>query len=64
MIFSALFIALCLILAGYLYESSPWRHCRRCGCYWNIKTKRWYNYLPESADGITKPQECDFCKKV
>jgi len=53
-----------LIAAGYWYESSPWRHCRRCGYFWNLKTGKEYNYLPDDADGIVKNRECKTCERM
>jgi len=65
MIFPLLFITILLliILAGYWYDATPWRHCRTCGWFLNTKTGKEYNYLPAEADGITKPGECEKCRK-
>ncbi len=52
-----------IIAAAFLMNSSPWRYCRRCGRWWNLKTNKQYNYCPDEADGIVKCRECEQCDK-
>ena len=52
-----------IIAAAFLMNSSPWRYCRKCGRWWNLKTGKQYNYCPDEADGIVKCRECEQCDK-
>ena len=54
---------LAIVLAGFWYESTPWRFCRRCGYFWNIRDGKQYNYLPPVADGIAKDRTCPTCER-
>lgn len=45
----------------YRVEPAPWRFCRRCGYFWNIRDGKQFNYLPASADGIAKDRDCPGC---
>ena len=65
MIFPLLFILalVLIILAGYWYESTPWRYCPRCGYYWNMNTGKQQNYMPNECDGICKQRVCEECEK-
>lgn len=50
-----------ICLAAFWYESTPWRFCRMCGYFWNIRTGKTYNYLPPEADGICRDRNCPGC---
>jgi len=65
MIFPLLFIgALALIiLAGYWYESTPWRRCPSCDRYWHLHTGKSEKFMPNCCDGIVKPRTCPECEQ-
>lgn len=54
-----------ILLGAAIFAGTPWRYCRKCGCYWHARRKasKFGKTMPRDCDGVVKVQNCRLCLK-